>query len=167
MPRLAELWSSHLGTLERREWEAVQAGLRARVTADQLPDLLVTLDHPHAPGRLLGYVIMRVDDAAGSAQRLGEAVAAALADLGVRPHPQVDRRDIWVRDRRIGSLAGHDGFAIGVNLPSGAGITSVRRETGGQVGLRDVCRALARSFSRAHARDGVEVAPEWLGQRSR
>jgi hypothetical protein len=124
--RPAELWSSHLGMLERREWSALHARLRKRVAADQLPDLLVTLEHPH-----------------------------------------VDRPAIWARDHRIGLLAGHDRFAIGVDHPASSGTTSVRWETGRRVTLRNVRRALTDSISRAHARASLEVAPEWLGHPAR
>jgi hypothetical protein len=165
--RLAELWSSHLGPIDRREWGALHTRLRERVAADQLPDLLVTLEHPRRVGRLLGSAIMRVDDAAGHARRVEEAVAGALAGLGVRPHPRVQRPVISVQGRRIGMLGGRDWFAIDVNGPARAGTTSVQRETDGHVSLEDVRRALAASFSRAHARHGVEVAPEWLGRPAR
>jgi hypothetical protein len=161
--RLAELWSSHLGTMERPEWRALHARLRERVAADELPDLLVTLEHPRAHGRLLGCVIMRDDDGAGSAQRVEEGVVGALADLGVGD-PRVERAAIWVRDRRIGLLAGHDRFAIGVDHPPRSRTTSVQRETGRHVSLRDIRRALTRGFARAHARESLEVAPEWLGR---
>jgi hypothetical protein len=166
MLRLAELWSSHLGRVERREWDALHAQLRERVAADHLPDLLVTLEHPHAEGRLLGYVIMR-DDASDDAPRVQEAVVSALAELGVQPQPKVDSTAIWVRDRKIGSLAGHDRFAIGVDHPLPTGTTTVRREAGRAVSLRDVRRTLTRNLARAHAREGLEVAPEWLGQPAR
>ena len=165
MLRLAELWSSHLGTMERAEWGVLHARLRERVAADQLPDLLVTLEHPHLHGRLFGCAILRDADA-DHAQRVAEAVVAALAALGV-PRPHVELAAIWVRDRRIGSLAGHGRFEIGVDdLPS-SGTTSVRREAGGQVGLGDIRRALTHSFARAHARESLEVAPEWLGHPAR
>jgi hypothetical protein len=163
--RLAELWSSHLGTMERAEWGALHARLRERVAADQLPDLLVTLEHPHLHGRLFGCAILRDADA-DHAQHVAEAVVDALAELGV-PHPHVELAAIWVRDRRIGALAGHGRFEIGVDdLPS-SGTTSVRREAGPNVSLRDIRRALTDSFSRARARETTDVAPEWLGQPAR
>jgi hypothetical protein len=161
--RLAELWSSHLGTMEPREWDALRARLHERVAADQLPDLLVTLEHPHLQGRLFGCAILRDADAC-HAQRVEEAVVDALAELGVRPHPHVQLAAIWVRDRRIGSLAGHGRFAIGLDDPPSSGTTSVRQEAGRPVSLRDVRRALTHSFSRAHARESLDVAPEWLGE---
>jgi hypothetical protein len=141
--------------------------LRERVEADQLPDLLVTHEHPRAPGRLFGSAVIRVDDAAGHARRVEKAVVGALASLGVRPCPHVERPVISVQDRRIGLLAGHDWFAIDVNGPPSTGTTSVQRETGGQLSLGDVRRALAESFSRAHARANLEVEPEWLGRPAR
>jgi lipoyl(octanoyl) transferase len=42
----AELWTSHLGTVEYREATALQEQLRARVAAGELPDLLLLLEHP-------------------------------------------------------------------------------------------------------------------------
>jgi hypothetical protein len=161
--RLAELWSIHLGTMERPEWGTVHAELRERVSARQLPDLLVTLEHPREHGRLLGCVIMQDDDPRDG-KRVDEAVVGALAELGVRPHPRVERAAIWVRDRRIGVLARDDRFAIGVDHARGTRTTSVRHEAGLHVSLHDVRRALTASFARALARASLDVAPEWLGQ---
>jgi lipoate-protein ligase B len=41
-----ELWTCHLGTLEYRAAAALQEDLRARVSANELPDLLLLLEHP-------------------------------------------------------------------------------------------------------------------------
>jgi lipoyl(octanoyl) transferase len=41
-----ELWTCRLGTIEYRDAVAVQEGLRARVQAGELPDLLLLLEHP-------------------------------------------------------------------------------------------------------------------------
>jgi hypothetical protein len=164
--RLAELWSIHLGTIGRREWSALHPRLRERVAVDQLPDLLVTFEHPRAHGRLHGCVILQ-DDEGGAALRVGQGVLDGLAELGVRPHPHVDRAAICVQDRRIGLLPGLDRFAIGVEHPPSGGTTSVRREAGRHLSLRDVRRTLTENLARAHARASLEVAPEWLGQPAR
>jgi lipoyl(octanoyl) transferase len=41
-----ELWVSHLGRVPYREAAALQASLRARVIAGELPDLMLLLEHP-------------------------------------------------------------------------------------------------------------------------
>jgi lipoyl(octanoyl) transferase len=41
-----ELWTCHLGTVEYREATALQEALRARVSAGELPPLLLLLQHP-------------------------------------------------------------------------------------------------------------------------
>ena len=41
-----ELWTCNLGTVEYREAVAIQERLRERVTAGELPDLLLLLEHP-------------------------------------------------------------------------------------------------------------------------
>jgi lipoyl(octanoyl) transferase len=41
-----ELWTCRLGTIDYREATALQAGLRERVVAGELPDLLLLLQHP-------------------------------------------------------------------------------------------------------------------------
>jgi lipoyl(octanoyl) transferase len=41
-----DLWTCNLGTVEYREAAALQEDLRARVGADELPDLLLLLEHP-------------------------------------------------------------------------------------------------------------------------
>jgi hypothetical protein len=163
-PRRPELWSSHVGTMDWREWRSLHARLRERVAVGQLPDMLVTLEHPGAEGRLVGYVIVDVEDPVPAARRVEDGVLGALAALGVRPHPRLEHSAIWVRDCRIGLLAGGDRFAIDVDPPATGRHTSVRREAGPHVGLHDVRRALMDSLSRAHVREGLEVAPEWLGR---
>jgi lipoate-protein ligase B len=41
-----DLWTCNLGTIEYRAATALQEDLRARVSADELPDLLLLLEHP-------------------------------------------------------------------------------------------------------------------------
>jgi lipoyl(octanoyl) transferase len=43
---VTELWTCHLGQVEYREAVALQERLRERVQADELPDLLLLLEHP-------------------------------------------------------------------------------------------------------------------------
>jgi lipoyl(octanoyl) transferase len=43
---VTELWTCHLGRVEYREAVALQERLRERVHADELPDLLLLLEHP-------------------------------------------------------------------------------------------------------------------------
>jgi lipoate-protein ligase B len=43
---MRELWTCHLGTVEYRAAAALQHELRERVIADELPDLLLLLQHP-------------------------------------------------------------------------------------------------------------------------
>ncbi len=51
-----ELWVCHLGTVEYREALALQERLRAARQADELPDVLLTLEHPpvYTRGRRAG-----------------------------------------------------------------------------------------------------------------
>jgi lipoate-protein ligase B len=43
---MRELWTCHLGTVDYRAAAALQEQLRERVIADELPDLLLLLEHP-------------------------------------------------------------------------------------------------------------------------
>jgi lipoate-protein ligase B len=45
-PSVADLWVAHLGTIPYAEGAALQARLRERRQADEIPDVLLVLEHP-------------------------------------------------------------------------------------------------------------------------
>lgn len=164
MSALPEIWVCHLGVVEYREALLLQERTREARQADELPDVLLTLEHPpvytrgrrsvegelpfgedwyaargidvvdtgrggkvtyHAPGQLVGYPIVRVDDVVEYVRTLEGALVTALADEGVvarsRPHEGHRFTGVWVGDRKIASIGVHlsrgvsmHGFAVNV-----------------------------------------------------
>ncbi|MGA2927331.1 MAG: lipoyl(octanoyl) transferase LipB [Solirubrobacteraceae bacterium] len=127
----------------------------------------------HAPGQLVGYPILRVDDVVAYVRTLETALVAALADEGLhsraRPHDGPDYTGVWVGERKIASIGIHlardvttHGFAVNVEndlepfswiVPCGlAGVqmTSLVAETGRPAGqLRCVRRRVAWRVAQA------------------
>jgi lipoyl(octanoyl) transferase len=213
-----ELWVCHLGMVDYREALALQERLRVARQRDELPDVLLTLEHPpvytrgrrsgpgelpmgedwyrmqgieivqtdrggkvtyHGPGQLVGYPIVRVDDAVAYVRTLELALVAALAKEGVagraRPDEGPDYTGVWVQNRKIASIGVHlardvttHGFAVNVEndlqpfqwiVPcglDGVAMTSLIRETG----------RLAGQMKCFRRRAAFEVA-EVLGRRQR
>jgi lipoyl(octanoyl) transferase len=108
----------------------------------------------HAPGQLVGYPIMGVQDVIAHVRTMEAAIVAALADEGLLARSRAaegrDFTGVWVERRKIASIGVHlsravatHGFAINVNndlepfswiVPCGlAGVrmTSVARELSG------------------------------------
>jgi lipoyl(octanoyl) transferase len=127
----------------------------------------------HAPGQLVGYPILAVDDVLAYLRGLEHGLIAALADEGIEAHRREGKAytGVWVEDRKIASIGVHlsrglttHGFAVNVDndlapftwavacgLPDVA-MTSLSAETGrtGRLpclrkaaGFR-VCEALGR-----------------------
>ncbi len=80
----------------------------------------------HAPGQLVGYPIMRIDDVHRHLRTIEDAIIAALAQEGVharsRHHEGIDYTGVWVQERKIASIGVHvsrgvttHGFAVNVN----------------------------------------------------
>lgn len=166
-----ELWVCHLGVVPYRSALAIQAQIRARRQAGELPDTLLTLEHPpvytrgrrsgaeelpfgedfyrakgidvldtdrggrityHAPGQLVGYPIMAVDDVHRYLRTMEDAIIAALAEEGLparsRHTEGIDYTGVWVAnplgtgERKIASIGVHvsrgvstHGFAVNVD----------------------------------------------------
>jgi lipoyl(octanoyl) transferase len=79
----------------------------------------------HAPGQLVGYPIMRVDDVIAFLRTMERAIVAALGECGVEAatRPGRDYTGVWVQDRKIASIGVHlsrgvstHGFAVNVDL---------------------------------------------------
>ncbi len=79
----------------------------------------------HAPGQLVGYPIVRVDDVVAYVRTLERALIAALADEGLnsraRPEDGPDYTGVWVGERKIASIGVHlardvttHGFAVNI-----------------------------------------------------
>ena len=106
----------------------------------------------HAPGQLVGYPIVRVDDVVAHVRGMEQALIAALAEEGVparsRASEGPDFTGVWVEDRKIGSIGVHvrrsvttHGFALNADMdlepwtwivPCGLTLpmTSIAAETG-------------------------------------
>jgi lipoate-protein ligase B len=132
----AELWVCHLGVVDYREAFELQERLRTARQEDELPDVLLTLQHPpvytrgrrSVPGELplgeewyaaRGIEIVETDRGGkvtyhGPGQLVGYPivrVVAALAEEGVaaRSRPREGHRfaGVWVEDRKIASVGVH------------------------------------------------------------
>src|SRR5437763_181083 len=61
----------------------------------------------HAPGQLVGYPIMAIDDIGRHLRAIEEAIVTALAEEGVQAHARAqdgpDYTGVWVDDRKIAS----------------------------------------------------------------
>jgi lipoyl(octanoyl) transferase len=137
----------------------------------------------HGPGQLVGYPIMRVENAKDYVCTMQHALAAALRDTGV----DAGVRDgweftgAWVADRKIASIGVHvsrgvstHGFAVNVDndlqpfewiVPCGLGdvrMTSVCAETGKAGSLHVFTERAVERFAEAFGRTPVDIAPERL-----
>jgi lipoyl(octanoyl) transferase len=80
----------------------------------------------HAPGQLVGYPIMGIDDVGRFLRTMEGAIVAALAEEGIAAHSRhdqgIDYTGVWVGQRKIASIGLHvsrgvttHGFAINVD----------------------------------------------------
>jgi lipoyl(octanoyl) transferase len=76
----AELWTCNLGRVEYREASALQERLRAARQADEIPDLLLLLDHP--PVYTLGRRSGANDLPMGEAWYLGQGIDVVRTNRG-------------------------------------------------------------------------------------
>ncbi|TMK25423.1 MAG: lipoyl(octanoyl) transferase LipB, partial [Actinobacteria bacterium] len=142
----------------------------------------------HAPGQLVGYPIMRIDDVHRYLRTMEAAIVATLAGEGIEARSRhaegVDYTGVWVEDRKIASIGVHvlrgvttHGFAINVDndlepfswvlacgLP-GVTMTSLAQELapGHSTGMPCVRRRTAFEFCRVHGRRQRLVSPRRLG----
>jgi len=138
----------------------------------------------HAPGQLVGYPIMGVEDIGRYLRTMEAALVAALAEEGVparsRHDEGIDYTGVWVKERKIASIGVHvsrgvttHGFAVNVvndlepftwitacGLPDVA-MTSLARELapGRSSGLSCFRRRMAFHFAEAHGRRQRLVSP--------
>ena len=142
----------------------------------------------HAPGQLVGYPIMGIDDVGCFLRTMEGAIVSALAEEGVHARSRhdegIDYTGVWVQDRKIASIGLHvsrgvttHGFAVNVNndldpfswvvacgLPDVA-MTSIARELapGHTTGMPCFRRRMAFHFAAAHGRRQRLVSPWRLG----
>jgi lipoyl(octanoyl) transferase len=142
----------------------------------------------HAPGQLVGYPIMRVDDVHRFLRTMEAAIVAALSEVGVQARSRheegIDYTGVWVQERKIASIGVHvsrgiatHGFAINVEndlepftwvvacgLPD-VSMTSLARELAPSRSsdLDCVRRRVAYQFSQAHGRRQRLVSRRRLG----
>jgi lipoyl(octanoyl) transferase len=142
----------------------------------------------HAPGQLVGYPIMRIDDVHGYLRTMEAAIIATLEGEGIdarsRHEEGVDYTGVWVEGRKIASIGVHvlrgvttHGFAVNVDLDlepfswvvacglPDVTMTSLAHELGarGSSGMPCVRRRTAFEFCRAHGRRQRLVSPRRLG----
>jgi lipoyl(octanoyl) transferase len=142
----------------------------------------------HAPGQLVGYPIMGVEDIGRYLRTMESAIVAALAEEGIearaRPQDGPDYTGVWVRERKIASIGVHvsrgistHGFAVNVELDlepfawvvacglPEVTMTSLEREQapGRSTGLACMRRRVAFQFCEAHGRRQRLVSPHRLG----
>ena len=142
----------------------------------------------HAPGQLVGYPIMAIDDVIAFVRTMERAIVAALAAAGVEARTRTDEgpdfTGVWVGDEKIASIGVHvsrgvttHGFAINVSNDlqpfewviacglAGVQMTSVTEQTvtGGETpALPVVRRDIARHFADAFRRRPTEITAEGL-----
>jgi lipoyl(octanoyl) transferase len=142
----------------------------------------------HAPGQLVGYPIMRIDDVHRYLRTMETAIVATLAGEGIearsRHEEGIDYTGVWVDDRKIASIGVHvlrgvttHGFAVNVENDlepfswvvacglADVTMTSLARELAprGSTGMPCVRRRMAFEFCRAHGRRQRLVSPRRLG----
>ncbi len=144
----------------------------------------------HAPGQLVGYPIMGVEDVGRFVRTMEAAIVDALAEEGLgahaRPDDGPDYTGVWVGERKIASIGVHiqrgvstHGFAVNVEndlrpfdwvVPCGlpdVSMTSLSRERGESGAencmLRCFRRRMAFGFCRAHDRRQRLVSARALG----
>jgi lipoate-protein ligase B len=141
----------------------------------------------HAPGQLVGYPIMAVQDVGAHLRLMEGAVVDALGQAGVTARSRhaegIDYTGVWVGERKIASIGVHlsrgistHGFAVNVDndlepfswvvacgLPDVA-MTSLELETGGR-GERLACfrKRVAYAFCQAHGARQRLVSAARLG----
>jgi lipoyl(octanoyl) transferase len=142
----------------------------------------------HAPGQLVGYPIMRIDDVHSYLRTMEGAIIAMLGGEGIsarsRHKEGIDYTGVWVGDRKIASIGVHvwrgvttHGFAVNVEndlepfswvvacgLPD-VTMTSIAHELAPEssTGIRCVRRRMAFQFCEAHGRRQRLVSPRRLG----
>src|ERR1700733_8123020 len=137
VPPSDELWVCHLGHVPYSDGVAIQETVRARRQAGELPDTLLTLEHPpvYTRGRRAGAEDLPFPEsvyrakaiaAVGRYLRTMEApIIAALAEQGIEARSRhdegIDYTGVWVQDRKIASIGVHvsrgittHGFAVNV-----------------------------------------------------
>jgi len=142
----------------------------------------------HAPGQLVGYPIMAIEDVGRYLRTMEDAIAAALADNGVeahgRPEDGPDYTGVWTQERKIASIGVHvsrgiatHGFAVNVENDlqpfswvvacglADVRMTSLAEELGAAraPGLACFRKDMAHRFSHAHGRRTRLVSPRGLG----
>jgi lipoyl(octanoyl) transferase len=126
----------------------------------------------HGPGQLVGYAILDLHQHGGDLHRylrfLEEILITTLADWNVSGIRRDGLTGVWVGDRKIASIGvgvrhwiSMHGFALNVAgelggfssiIPCGienVEMTSIERECGSAVAVRDVATAVERIFSSA------------------
>jgi lipoyl(octanoyl) transferase len=142
----------------------------------------------HAPGQLVGYPIMRIDDVHHYLRTMEAAIIATLAGEGIQARSRheegIDYTGVWVQDRKIASIGVHvlrgvstHGFAVNIEndlepfswvvacgLPD-VTMTSLALELAPHGSRRMPCvrRRAAFEFCRAHGRRQRLVSPGRLG----
>jgi lipoyl(octanoyl) transferase len=142
----------------------------------------------HAPGQLVGYPIMGIDDVGRFLRKMEGAIVAALAEEGIAAHSRhaegIDYTGVWVGERKIASIGLHvsrgvttHGFAVNVDndldpfswvvacgLPDVA-MTSIARELapGRSTGVPCFRKRMAFQFAHVHGRCQRLVSPWGLG----
>ena len=133
----------------------------------------------HAPGQLVGYPIMRVDDVVAHVRRMEEAIIAALAEEGIGARSRADEgpdyTGVWVGERKIGSIGVHvrrgvstHGFSVNADMemepwswivPCGLStpMTSTELETGRAPLLPSLRRSVATEWARRCGLREVEL----------
>jgi lipoate-protein ligase B len=142
----------------------------------------------HAPGQLVGYPIMAIDDVGRFLRTMEDAIVAALVEEGVRARSRhaegIDYTGVWVDERKIASIGLHvsrgvstHGFAVNVHndldpfswvlacgLPE-VTMTSLERELAPHrsTGMPCFRRRMAFHFASAHGRRQRLVSPWRIG----
>jgi lipoate-protein ligase B len=142
----------------------------------------------HAPGQLVGYPIMAIDDVLRHLRTMEDAIIDALAVEGVgarsRASEGIDYTGVWVQDRKIASIGVHvsrgvttHGFAVNVDndlqpfswvlacgLPD-VQMTSIAQERGAAAapGLACFRKEMAYRYCEAHGRRQRLVSARRLG----
>jgi lipoyl(octanoyl) transferase len=141
----------------------------------------------HGPGQLVGYPIIQLEPARRDIRRyvsdVEEVLIRTLSEFSIEARRHEVHRGVWIDDRKIASVGirisrwvTSHGFALNVStdlsyfsliVPCGienCRMTSMARELGRAVDMRDVKTAAARAFSSVFDR---ETAPASKGDKVR
>lgn len=132
----------------------------------------------HGPGQLIGYPIIKLrnrNDVVGFVREIETSLISALSEFGINSERYCERSGVWLRDNgidrkiaaigiRVAQGVTMHGFSLNVNPdltffdrinPCGftdSGVTSMAKEMGREISIKDVLPVVERNISEGLAR---------------